>query len=63
MHVLRETFGPFALTPLTVAKNLSLANDTEYGLASCVYTQDLEKNRRFASRIQAGQSWNQLLCD
>jgi acyl-CoA reductase-like NAD-dependent aldehyde dehydrogenase len=27
----------------------------QYGLASCVYTQDLEKARRVASRIQAGQ--------
>jgi succinate-semialdehyde dehydrogenase/glutarate-semialdehyde dehydrogenase len=53
-----ETFGPVvALTPFDGSEEtaIRLANDTEYGLASCVYTQDLEKARRVASRIHAGQ--------
>jgi succinate-semialdehyde dehydrogenase/glutarate-semialdehyde dehydrogenase len=53
-----ETFGPVvALTPFDGSEGaaIRLANDTEYGLASCVYTQDLEKARRVASCIQAGQ--------
>ena len=53
-----ETFGPVvALTPFDGSEEsaIRLANDTEYGLASCVYTQDLEKAGRVASRIQAGQ--------
>jgi acyl-CoA reductase-like NAD-dependent aldehyde dehydrogenase len=53
-----ETFGPVvALTPFdgTEETAIQLANDTEYGLASCVYSKDLEKARRVASRINAGQ--------
>lgn len=53
-----ETFGPVvALTMFDGSEEsaIRLANDTEYGLASCIYTKDLEKARRVASRIQAGQ--------
>jgi succinate-semialdehyde dehydrogenase/glutarate-semialdehyde dehydrogenase len=53
-----ETFGPVvALTLFDGSEEtaIRLANDSEYGLASSVYTQDLEKARRVASRIQAGQ--------
>lgn len=53
-----ETFGPVvALTPFdgTEETAVKLANDTHYGLASAVYTQDLTKAQRVASQIEAGQ--------
>ncbi|KAB0265575.1 aldehyde dehydrogenase family protein [Microvirga brassicacearum] len=53
-----ESFGPIA--PVIRAKNeedaLRIANDTEYGLSSCVFTQDLERGVRFAQRVQAGMT-------
>ena len=33
-----------------------MANDTEYGLSSCVFTGDLDRGARFAQRIQAGMA-------
>ena len=53
-----ETFGPVvALTPFDGSEEeaIRLANDTEYGLGSCVYTKDADKARRVATAIQAGQ--------
>ena len=53
-----ETFGPVvSLTPFdgTEEEAIRLANDTEYGLASAVYTKDMEKATRVANAIQAGQ--------
>lgn len=53
-----EVFGPVA----TVIKAddeetaLSLANDTEYGLSSGVYTEDTDRGLRFALRIRAGMT-------
>lgn len=59
MKVYREeTFGPVvSLTPFdgTEEEAIRLANDTEYGLASCLYTKDMERAQRVASAIQAGQ--------
>jgi aldehyde dehydrogenase (NAD+) len=53
-----ELFGPIA--PLIRARTeedaLRIANDTEYGLSSCVFTQDLERGVRFAQRVQAGMT-------
>ena len=34
---------------------IALANDTVYGLGSCVQSRDLERARRVAARIRAGQ--------
>ena len=54
----QETFGPVvALTPFdgTEDQAVQLANDTPYGLGSAVYSQDIPKAQRIASRIQAGQ--------
>jgi acyl-CoA reductase-like NAD-dependent aldehyde dehydrogenase len=53
-----ETFGP--VVSLTKFDNseveaVRLANDTEYGLGSCIYTNDLEKAARVANQIEAGQ--------
>ena len=53
-----ETFGPVvSLTKFdgTEESAVKLANDTNYGLAAAVYTQDMAKAQRVASKIQAGQ--------
>jgi acyl-CoA reductase-like NAD-dependent aldehyde dehydrogenase len=53
-----ETFGPVvAMTSFdgTEAQAIHLANQTEYGLGSCVYTQDTDKAQRIATLIDAGQ--------
>lgn len=53
-----ESFGP--VLPLIKAQNeqhaLDLANDTEYGLSSAVFTGDLERGVRFARGIVAGMT-------
>lgn len=53
-----ETFGPVvALSTFdgTEGEAVKLANDTEYGLAAYVYTQDLFKASRVARKIKSGQ--------
>jgi acyl-CoA reductase-like NAD-dependent aldehyde dehydrogenase len=53
-----ETFGPVvAISSFdgTEASAIRLANDTAYGLAAYVYTGDLDKARRVAVGVQAGQ--------
>jgi acyl-CoA reductase-like NAD-dependent aldehyde dehydrogenase len=53
-----ETFGPVvAMTKFdgTEKEAIRLANDTEYGLGSAVYTKDMERAKRVADRIAAGQ--------
>ena len=53
-----ETFGPVvSITGFngTEEEAVKLANDTEYGLASCVYTMDTNKAQRVARQIQSGQ--------
>jgi acyl-CoA reductase-like NAD-dependent aldehyde dehydrogenase len=59
MKVYREeTFGPVVCISKfdgSEEEAVRLANDTEYGLASCVYTADLEKATRVANQIDAGQ--------
>lgn len=51
-----EIFGPVA--PImrfdSEADALARANDTEYGLAAYVYTRDLAKGMRVASKIESG---------
>lgn len=53
-----ETFGP--VLPIIKARDeahaLELANATEFGLSSSVYTQDLERGVRFARGIEAGMT-------
>ncbi|GAX16236.1 hypothetical protein FisN_3Hh282 [Fistulifera solaris] len=59
MKVYREeTFGPIvSLIPFdgTESSATRLANDSQYGLASSVYTKDLAKAERVANSIHAGQ--------
>jgi acyl-CoA reductase-like NAD-dependent aldehyde dehydrogenase len=53
-----ETFGPVVCLMRFSGDEedgVRLANDTEFGLGANVYTRDLEKGRRVARRIQAGQ--------
>ncbi|MBA2765040.1 MAG: aldehyde dehydrogenase family protein [Thermoleophilaceae bacterium] len=53
-----ETFGP-TLPIMKVADEeeaLRLANDSNYGLNSSVFTKDVEKGERIARRIQAGNA-------
>ncbi len=53
-----ENFGP--LLPVLKARDerhaLELANDTDYGLSSAVFTGDLERGVRFARGIVAGMT-------
>jgi aldehyde dehydrogenase (NAD+) len=53
-----ESFGP--VLPILRARDeahaLTLANDTEFGLSSAVFTRDLERGRRFALSIEAGMT-------
>ncbi|MDO1483239.1 2-aminomuconic semialdehyde dehydrogenase [Rhodococcus rhodochrous] len=59
-RVLREEiFGPVAaLVPFdTEDEAIALANDTEYGLASAVWTNDLRRGHRVAQKMHVGISW------
>jgi len=51
-----ETFGPVAA--LIRVKNeeeaLAAANDSDFGLGSCVWTADVARGERFAERVEAG---------
>jgi succinate-semialdehyde dehydrogenase/glutarate-semialdehyde dehydrogenase len=51
-----EIFGPVApiVTFADEAEAVSLANDTQYGLVSYLYTGDLERGLRVAERLEAG---------
>lgn len=54
-----EVFGPF-VTVTTFkddAEALAIANSTEYGLGSGLWTQNLTRAHRFADAIHAGMVW------
>ena len=54
-----EVFGPF-VTVLTFANDeeaLAIANGTEYGLGSGLWTRDLSRAHRFARELKAGMVW------
>jgi succinate-semialdehyde dehydrogenase/glutarate-semialdehyde dehydrogenase/succinyl-CoA reductase len=51
-----EVFGPVA--PIIIASDdaeaIRIANDSEYGLGTSIWTQDLDKAERFSSVIESG---------
>jgi phenylacetaldehyde dehydrogenase len=57
--VQEEIFGPVVVAmPIDSLDDVPrLANDSRYGLAASVWTQDLSKATRFASAIKAGTVW------
>lgn len=57
LHV--EMFGPvMSLLPFdTEEEAIALANDTPFGLASGVFTQDVARAHRVSSRLRAGICW------
>lgn len=54
-----EIFGPVAgLVPFdTEEEAIALANDTEYGLASSIWTENVDRAHRVAPRMRVGLSW------
>ena len=57
--VKEEIFGPVChVTPFdTEEEAITLANDTEYGLAASVWTSNLQRAHRVAPRLKAGITW------
>lgn len=54
-----EIFGPVAVIAKfkDYEEGIALANDTSYGLASAVFTEDIRKANYFARDIKAGTVW------
>ncbi len=54
-----EIFGPVvAITPFdTDDEALALANNTKYGLAAYIWTQNLTRAHNFSQNVEAGMVW------
>jgi acyl-CoA reductase-like NAD-dependent aldehyde dehydrogenase len=57
--VQQEVFGPVATFEVfdTEADAVRLANITEYGLSASVWSRDVDRPRRVATRLRAGTVW------
>ncbi|MFJ3487832.1 gamma-aminobutyraldehyde dehydrogenase [Pseudomonas sp. NPDC090202] len=57
--VQREVFGPVVTVTRfdELAQAVDWANDSEYGLASSIWTQNLDKAMQVAARLQYGCTW------
>lgn len=57
--LVEETFGP--LGALTVVEDyeqaISVANDTEYGLSSSIWSQDIERAQQIAANLNVGSAF------
>jgi len=53
-----EVFAPIAsmIKAKSDEEAIQLANDTEYGLSSALFTQDLEKDKKYALEIDSGMT-------
>ncbi|KAL9092441.1 MAG: hypothetical protein Q9159_000788 [Coniocarpon cinnabarinum] len=57
--ITEEVFGPVtAISPFdSEAEVIASANDTSYGLAAAVFTENITKGHRVAAKLQAGMVW------
>jgi succinate-semialdehyde dehydrogenase/glutarate-semialdehyde dehydrogenase len=51
-----ETFGPVAavIRVKDEEQALRVANDSDFGLGSAIWTKDIDRGRRLAERVEAG---------
>jgi succinate-semialdehyde dehydrogenase/glutarate-semialdehyde dehydrogenase len=51
-----ETFGPVAavIRVKDEEQALRIANDSDFGLGSAIWTKDVDRGRRLAERVEAG---------
>jgi aldehyde dehydrogenase (NAD+) len=59
MIVQEEIFGPVVVLVKFKDEDevIAAANDTEYGLASAVFTRDISKATRVSQKLHAGTVW------